>query len=406
MYRRTPRPVRVAAACLACAAVIGPVAPAALAAPAAGPPDRSTIQGCAPPPGASDPAIPWAQQQFFPQRVWKVTRGSGVVVAVVDSGVDANSPQLAGAVLSGVDVSGSGGATSDCTGQGTFVAGIIAARQVHGVGFAGLAPDARILPVRVLDDKGNADPAMLAKGIRAAADAGARVINVSPSTSVPSAALQAAVEYAQSRDALVVAAAAASTNGRSATYPAAYDGVLGVGGINETGKPSAASETGFSVDVVAPGEEIVSIGPGGPGHWQASGTAYATPFVSAAAALVRAYHPELTAVQVAERLRTTANRSGGAVPDPQTGWGVVNPYSAVTGVVTGVANSTVTSGRVTHPVVPPPDPWPAGIVAATTGAAVGAGALGWLISVLVPAGRRRSWRLARGARTTGEAPEF
>ncbi|GAA4827994.1 type VII secretion-associated serine protease mycosin [Saccharopolyspora rosea] len=402
MHRRTARPARAAAACLACAALIGP-APAALAAPAAGPPDRSTIHGCAPPPSASDPAIPWAQRQFFPQRVWKVTRGAGVVVAVVDSGVDANSPQLAGAVLSGVDVSGAGAATSDCTGQGTFVAGVIAARQVHGVGFAGLAPEARILPVRVLDDQGNADPAMLAKGIRAAADAGARVINVSPSTSEPSSALQAAVQYAQSRDALVVAAAAASADGRSASYPAGYDGVLGVGAVNQTGEPGAASETGTSVDLVAPGEGVVSIGPGGPGHWQGSGTAYATPFVSAAAALVRAYHPDLTAAEVAERLRTTANRSGGAVPDPRTGWGVVNPYTAVTGVVTGAAHGAVPPGRVQHPVVPPPDPWPARIVAATTAAAVGAGALGWLASVVVPAGRRRSWRPARGARTAGEA---
>ncbi|MFI0467229.1 type VII secretion-associated serine protease mycosin [Saccharopolyspora sp. 5N102] len=391
------RSARTAAAlCLACAMSGGAVQPA-LAAPNAGPPDRSSIQGCAPPPTVTDGAIPWAQLQLAPQRVWKVTRGQGVVVAVVDSGVDPNSPQLAGSVLPGKAVSGA--ADSDCSGQGTFVAGIIAAKQVHGIGFAGIAPEARILPVRVLDGQGNGDPGMLAKGIRIAADSGARVINVSTTTSQPSADLESAVAYARSRDALVVAAAAKGGDDGSVTYPAAYQGVLAVGAVNETGQPGAYAETGASVELVAPGEGVVSIGPGGPGHWQGSGAAYATPFVSATAALVRAYRPELNADQVAQRLLATANPSGGTVPDPDTGWGMVNPYAAVTAAVAaGGADARPGGGaveRVEHPVVPAPDPTPGRIVVVTAASAVVLGVVTWLISVLVPAGRRRGWRPAR-----------
>ncbi|MEU5850530.1 type VII secretion-associated serine protease mycosin [Saccharopolyspora shandongensis] len=362
----------------------------------ASPPDRSSIQGCAPPPTVTEGAIPWAQLQLAPQRVWKVTRGQGVVVAVVDSGVDPNSPQLAGSVLAGKAVSGA--ADSDCSGQGTFVAGIIAAKQVHGIGFAGIAPEARILPVRVLDGQGNGDPAALAKGIRIAADSGARVINVSTTTSQPSADLESAVAYARSRDALVVAAAKGGEDG-SVTYPAAYPGVLAVGAVNETGQPGAYAETGASVELVAPGEGVVSIGPGGAGHWQGSGTAYATPFVSATAALVRAYRPELTADQVAQRLLATANPSGGTVPDPNTGWGMVNPYAAVTAAVAaGGAEARPGGGaaeRVEHPVVPAPDPTPGRIVVVTAGSAIAIGVVTWLVSALVPAGRRRGWRPAR-----------
>lgn len=388
--RRSARSAAVV--CLACTMLGG----AAHADPNAGPPDRSSIQGCAPPPTFTEGAIPWAQAQLAPQRVWKVTRGQGVVVGVVDSGVDPTSPQLAGSVLVGKAVSGT--ADSDCSGQGTFVAGIIAAKQEHGIGFAGIAPEARILPVRVLDGQGNGDPAALAKGIRIAADSGARVINVSTTTSQPSADLESAVAYARSRDALIVAAAAKGGEGGSVTYPAAYPGVLAVGAVNETGQPGAYSETGASVDLVAPGEGVVSIGPGGTGHWQGSGTAYATPFVSATAALVRAYRPELNADQVAQRLLATANPSGGTVPDPSTGWGMVNPYAAVTAVIPGGADLRPGGGsaaRVEHPVVPPPDPTPGRIVVATAGSALALGVVTWLVSVLVPAGRRRGWRPAR-----------
>ncbi|MGW5647801.1 S8 family serine peptidase [Saccharopolyspora sp. NPDC003752] len=110
-----------------------------------------------------------------------------------------------------------------------------------------------------------------------------------------------------------------SRDDRTPRYAAVRGARRQTEGLNAAGQPGACAETGAPVELVAPGEGVVSIGPGGAGHWQGSGTAYATPFVSATAALVRSYRPELTADQVAQRLLATANPSGGTIPDPNTG---------------------------------------------------------------------------------------
>ncbi|EIE99314.1 S8 family serine peptidase [Saccharomonospora glauca] len=168
-------------------------------------------EGCLPAPTATAVRTPWPLEYLRPRRVWSLTEGAGVTVAVVDTGVDADTPQLVGRVREGIDVTGSAGsADEDCLGHGTFVAGIIGAAPMEGSGFTGVAPAVTILPVRVAtsleaDQPGSLTPERLATGIRRAVDAGADVVNVSASTTVDDAALKAAVDYAERRDVVLVA---------------------------------------------------------------------------------------------------------------------------------------------------------------------------------------------------------
>src|SRR6266550_24709 len=152
--------------------------------------------------------LPWAQQRLAPERAWMLTRGGSVTVAVLDTGVSRSAPALAGRVLPGRDVRTGGPADSDCAGHGTFVAGLIAARPVGATPFAGVAPDARILPIRVADEGSDVHPDLLAKGIQAAVQGGATVIAVVATAPFGSPALRQAVALADERGAIVVASAA------------------------------------------------------------------------------------------------------------------------------------------------------------------------------------------------------
>jgi membrane-anchored mycosin MYCP len=306
----------------------------------------------APPPrGAchsADPARPqvreqpWAQQVLDPRRAWDHTRGGGVLVAVIDSGVDSDHPQLRrpGKVLPGRDffLSGSYPGNFDCVSHGTGVASIIAADPLPGVGFAGVAPDARILPVRISDrdvgDRGESiriDPRALAGGIRYAVDSGARVVNLSLAGFDDFPVVRDAVAYAVARDVLVVAAAGNSQQNSAAlpSFPAGYDGVLGVGAVQIDGARLSGSQVGPYVDIAAPGGEVLAA-TRADGHAYLSGTSYAAPFVAGVAALVRARFPHLSAAQVAQRLLATSSPARGGLDSTGYGAGLVNPYRAVT----------------------------------------------------------------------------
>ncbi|RSN19286.1 type VII secretion-associated serine protease mycosin [Amycolatopsis sp. WAC 04169] len=366
-------------------------------------------KGCLGPPQGTERSAPWAQQRLAPERVWPLTTGAGITVGVVDSGVDGGSPQLSGGkVTAGVDVTAPGErADTDCYGHGTFVAGIIAASRDSTTGFAGVAPGASILPIRCakLGEDGSAPvltAASLGDGIRAAVDGGARVINVSASTTVDDPKLSSAVSYAANRDVVVVASAANSAQqGDPVTYPAAYPGVIAVGAIDRDGKHADFSQTGSFLSLVAPGVGVTSIGPGGPGQWQGTGTSYSAPFVAGAAALVRAYHPQLSAGQVKHRLQVTADPPAAARPDPGLGWGTVNVVAAVTRVLpeeAGVLKQLASP----PPMSPVPDPEDEGNgrVVAVLSLVVAV----VLALVLVPAlrlmrgGRERNWAVRRTVR--------
>lgn len=377
----------------------------------AAPPGGEQVQ-CLTPPKAVDPSVPWPQQQLVPDQVWPLTYGTGITVAVVDTGVDGSIPQLKGKVLRGVDMTGPahGPADTDCYGHGTFVAGIIAATPMPGTGYAGVAPGVQILPIRcATTDQPNAPgtltPEGMAAGIRAAVDGGARVINISSSTTEQNPQLAAAVDYASSHDVVIVASAAnGAKDGDPVTYPAAYPAVIAVGAVDQAGHHADFSQTGPFVSLVAPGVAVLGLGPGGPGQWQGQGTSYSAPFVAGTAALVRAYHPSLTAAQVKRRLLATASRPPVPVPDPAYGWGTVNPVAAVTAVLpeeNGAGKPAV--------VVPPPARSADAVARDELGpvlAAAGmAGALGLTLLSLVLAriyrsGRGRRWRPPRVVRVT------
>ncbi|MFF0338319.1 type VII secretion-associated serine protease mycosin [Kribbella sp. NPDC004875] len=286
--------------------------------------------------------MPWATTWLAPERAWPVSTGKGVTVAVIDSGVDADHPQLRGAVLPGQDVltPGDERADFDCVSHGTAVASIIAARPVTGIGFRGVAPGARILPIRVSErdaseQQGEAvNATVFAGAIRYAVDAGATVINISLSLYVDQKPVRDAVRYAQRHDTLIVAAAG-NAHGQQGedpvTYPAAYPGVLGVGATTIDGSRLSSSQVGPYVDISAPGGGVLAATRVS-GHRYYDGTSFATGFVSGTAALVRSADPKLPATAVAARLMATATPAPG--PTDQYGAGVVNPYRAVEDVLT------------------------------------------------------------------------
>lgn len=360
-------------------------------------------------PGQVQEATPWQQNWLSPGRVWPFSNGSGVIVAVIDSGSDADHPQLRGKVKTGFDMlSNSAGGNFDCVSHGTAVASIIAAQRVAGVGFAGLAPGAEILPIRIsdreIDANGNAEGgsvsnALFAQAIRRAVDSGASVINLSVALYEDDAAVKAAVEFALRRNVVVVAAAGNLANdGNPTPYPAAYDGVIGVGAIGENGSRWKDSQIGPYVDLVAPGENVVAA-TRVRGHQIWSGTSFATPMVSAAAALLRSAKPELSAEQVAERLLATADPAlGGA--EQGYGKGVVDPYRAVT---ENLNNQPQAKQQGLPPVVVDPavaarrDWWQ---LIGTGSLWTAAGLLGLAVVIaavaaLSPLGRRRGWQPAR-----------
>jgi type VII secretion-associated serine protease mycosin len=357
-------------------------------------------------------AQPWAQQVLDPREVWPHSRGAGVTVAVVDSGVDADHPQLRrrGKVLPGRNFveAGNGRGNFDCVSHGTGVAGIIGADPATGIGFHGIAPDATILPVRItaqdIAENGQSlriDLAALSRGVRYAVDAGARVINLSVAGYADFPEMRGAVRYAVSKDVVVVAAVGNRQQqdaGELPSFPAAYDGVLGVGAIDIDGARASTSQAGPYVDLVAPGAGVLTATRVA-GHAYLNGTSYAAPFVSATAALVRSAWPDLTAPEVVQRLMATASPARGGANSHEYGAGVVNPYRAVTD---GLDLSAPAALPAYVPVPPDEDAlaetaWRdrAGTVATVAAVAIiGAIALALIVGVTVPRGRRRRWRPA------------
>jgi membrane-anchored mycosin MYCP len=375
-------------AAAACAA-----APPAMAAPG---PDNCTAAGEV----LRD--VPWPQQMLDPQRVWQFTRGGGVTVAVLDSGVDANHRQLAGHVDPGFDaLAGGGRADSDCLGTGTQVAGVIAAQQAASIGFVGVAPNVRILPIRVIADQrsGGAvtEPDVLARGINAAVDRGAAVIAVSTITYADSPALQSAVSNAENHGVVMVAAVGdrgGSDGGNPTPYPASYPGVIGVGAIGQSGDRWSGSQHGQYVDLVAPGAEVVTLQRAG-GMTAVTGTGVACGYVAGVAALVRAKRGrQAPPSRIRQLLLATAIPAAGG---NEYGHGVVNSYAAVNDEV--AKNSAAPLPALVRPSHQASSAWDRSRQLAITGTLIAVGAVFavLLLAVALPKGRRRFWRSALAA---------
>ncbi len=297
----------------------------------------------------------WQLVALRARAAWGQSTGDGVIVAVLDSGVDASHPDLVGQVLPGADfVDGSTDGRTDPVGHGTTVAALIAGRSDDGNGVAGLAPKARILPVRVLDkDNRYDDASTVAEGLRWAVDHGARVVNMSLGGTVRSTALAEAISYAYAHDVVVVACTGNVTPEDATTvwYPAREPGVVAVSGLvqNSTALWSGAL-TGSETVLAAPAVNLIGARPGG--YWKVQGTSFASPLVAATAALVRAKWPKMNSANVINQLIGTADDLGPAGRDARYGYGEVDPVRALTTTLKTVPRNPLLPSSETNSVTP------------------------------------------------------
>ena len=280
---------------------------------------------------------------------WATSRGAGVTVAVIDTGVDGSHPDLSGAVVGGMDASGVGRADGQrpvgavSPEHGTMVASLLAGRGASGGGVIGVAPEANILSLSVGFGVGATDSdEQIARAVRWAADHGAQVINMSLTRNTLDwpESWDEAFGYAMSKDVVIVAAAGNRSSGTTQVgAPATMPGVLTVAGVDRKGSASFnASSQGISISVAAPSEELVGATPGG-GYAEWGGTSGATPLVAGVVALVRSAHPHLSAGNVINRITSTARAVPGAGSAAIYGNGLVDAAAAVAAHVSEVSTS-------------------------------------------------------------------
>jgi type VII secretion-associated serine protease mycosin len=294
----------------------------------------------------------WQLASLRANTAWHYSMGSGVTVAVLDSGVDAGHTDLRGQVLPGADfVDGSTDGRRDFVGHGTSVAGLIAGRD-KATGVVGLAPEARILPVRVLDNQNRYnDATTVARGLRWAVDHGARVVNLSLGGGAGSPDLAGAIEYAAQQDVVVVACTGnvERNASREVWFPAREPGVVAVSGLAATNAGQASRPTlwqgaltGTQTILTAPAVDLLAAKPGG--YWRVEGTSFAAPLVTAVAALIRARWPAMNAANVINRLIQTADDLGRPGRDSTYGYGEVDPVAALTANLPVVATNPLLPG--------------------------------------------------------------
>lgn len=280
----------------------------------------------------TDPSIgkQWGLSKLDFKEINSLNSGSGVIVAVVDTGVDGGHPDLQGTLLQGYDAYDSSSlGLVDPNGHGTHVAGIIAATYNNGLNGAGIAPNVKIMPVRVLDKTGYGDDSEVAKGILWAVANGAHVINLSLGGTDRDPLLEDAVNFAKSNGVAVVAAAGNDGMSTSAvSYPAAHESTIAVAATTSLDTRAPFSTIGDYVDIAAPGMGILSLwGKGGESNQ--SGTSMSTPFVAGTIALVMS-HKKVNPLQAAEIVLKTATDIESPGKDSATGLGLVDPLAALT----------------------------------------------------------------------------
>ncbi|MFJ9354484.1 type VII secretion-associated serine protease mycosin [Streptomyces mirabilis] len=357
----------------------------------------------------------WALDAMHTQQAWRTTKGQGITVAVLDTGVDDQHPDLAGNVLTGKDMVGFGAQRGDraWARHGTAMAGIIAGHG-HGVGngdgVLGIAPEAKILPVRVILEDGdsartrarNTRGNALAEGIRWATDQGADVINLSlgddSKSAHPEPAEDAAVQYALKKGAVVVASAGnGGEKGDHISYPAAYPGVIAATAVDQNGTHASFSTRRWYATVSAPGVDVVIADPDDK-YYEGWGTSAASAFVSGAVALIKAAHPGLSPAQIKKLLEDTARNAPSGGRDDSRGFGFIDPAAAIeaAGRLKPERTHAAAYGKKyfgTGPDAAPDDTQPSGWVGPAAG---GVGVLLLAASVLLWRGRRFSGQDASG----------
>lgn len=294
----------------------------------------------------------WISDYGF-QKAWKITKGAGVKVAIIDTGIDATHPDLQDAVTLGLDVSSDEtyaeqNPIQDFGFHGTMVASLLAGRgHDKNSGVIGVAPEAEIISIAMRFDIENpSTDEQIAKGIRNAVDAGAKVINLSLTRNSRDwpALWDEAFQYAFDKDVVVVAAAGNRAGGTEQVgAPATIPGVLVVAGVDKNAQASnQASTEGLTIGVSAPATDLVSAYPGADYKiW--SGTSGAAPIVSGLVALVRAHYPELDANNVINRVIATATKMTEEPYSTEFGYGLIDPVKALTAELPAVQENPLGS---------------------------------------------------------------
>jgi subtilisin family serine protease len=301
-------------------------------------PDYYTVSELTP----NDPEFSWQTYLKNANALlgWDITSGSNsVIVAVIDSGVYAQHPDLTGRVLSGYNYIGNNQNTDDDYGHGTKVAGVIAAKGNNSIGIAGVDWNAKILPVKASDSRGTGTVSAMASAITYAADKGARVINISMGTTTDSATLKSAINYAENHGVVVVAATGNSNT--VVSYPARYDTVIGVGNLTSSGARNSTSNYGTGINVGANGGVYSTTNYGS--YESGAGTSFSAPQVAGLASLMLSLNATLTPSNIRNLIQEGAKNSTWSA---EVGYGQIDIAATLKRVPGG--------GPITPPDTTPP----------------------------------------------------
>lgn len=270
----------------------------------------------------------WNLPSIETEKGWNISKGDEqVIIAVLDTGVQSNHPDLTGKITKGINLIDETKDPDDDVGHGTHVSGIIGATVNNGEGVAGVSWYNKIMPVKVLDSSGAGSTYSVAQGIIWAVDHGAKVINMSLGNYAKADFLHDAIKYAYEHDVVMIAASGNDNTDRPG-YPAAYPEVFAVAATDSKKEKASFSNYGDYIDVAAPGDSIASTYPGSQ-YAALSGTSMSTPHVAALAGLIRSINPELTNVEVMEIMRKTAIDLGTKGKDIYFGYGEIDVDKAL-----------------------------------------------------------------------------
>ncbi|WP_054024236.1 S8 family peptidase [Bacillus sp. FJAT-28004] len=270
----------------------------------------------------------WNLPSIETEKGWGISKGNDkVIIAVLDTGVQSNHPDLKGKLAKGKNIVDENAAPDDDVGHGTHVSGIIGATVNNNEGVAGLSWYNKIMPVKVLDSSGAGSTYSVAQGIIWAVDHGAKVINMSLGNYAQADFLHDAIKYAYDHDVVMIAASGNDNTDRPG-YPAAYPEVFAVAATNSSKEKASFSNYGDYIDVAAPGDSIASTYPGSQ-YAALSGTSMASPHVAALAGLIRSVNPELSNVEVMEIMRKSAIDLGAKGKDDYFGYGEIDVDKAL-----------------------------------------------------------------------------
>ena len=269
----------------------------------------------------------WSLPNIGINRAWNEGYyGNGVKIAVIDSGVRASHEDLQSAnIAEGYNMFNGSSDVIDETGHGTFITGMLAASIDNGKGIAGMTPNVTIVPIKCFRAGGKTDASYIVSAVYKAVDTyECDIINLSLGLTVDLQSLKQAIEYATDKGVIVVAAAGNAGN-TSISYPAAYSNVIGVGSIDSSGTISSFSQRNSSVNVVAPGSDLISTSNSDDTNYsKGKGTSFATPHVAAAAAILKQYSPAASFDDFSNLLISSSTDLGSPGYDTTYGYGSLN----------------------------------------------------------------------------------